>query len=601
MLSLRSSLILIFVLLVAAPLGVFWAWPHSKALQNELDEVRDRHLLLARNLGTALQRYYRDSTAAFDFVADALLANQPLPDPQAMLTNLRFRSICIVDSQTRRISRGYRGLGDCPESLPVNTLALLKEIAVDGRTVLSPVHLGTKGEPLICWVRQSGKRLIVGAIDTRYFVEYGKSISFGTRGHAVIVDQTGKVLAHPFPAWETEMRDISKISVVGEMLKGRTGIDKFYSPAMQTEVIAGYASVPGPGWGVMVPQPISELTEVANKMQRSALALFAMSLLAAALVACRAAFTLLNPVTSVIGGATAMARGAANIRLPAPGRLAPAELAHLTHTFNDMAASVEAARHGEAEARQAAELANRSKTDFLRTVTHELRSPINAIVGFSDLLTSGKLGSPGSPESKDCINDIRSGACMLLSLTNDLLDLARIEAGQYEIAEEIVDLLEISARAARFMGPAAKSRNQTIAVEIEPTFPAIRGDERALFQSVLNLVSNAVKYGRANGAIQVSARLLADGGVSIVVDDDGPGIAPEDIGRVLQPFQRIASAANREVHGTGLGLPIVKKLVELHGGDFRIESKLDFGTKAIIHLPMTRVVQEPMGYLQAAE
>lgn len=601
MLSLRSSLMLIFVLLVAAPLGVFWAWPHSKALQNELDDVRDRHLLLARNLGTALQRYHRDISSAFEFVAESLQAKRVLPESSAMLANLRFRSVCLFDAQSLKLVRGQNGLSHCPETALAETMALIPPAALEGQTVVTPVHRGRDGVPLIAWTRRLGKYMAIGAIDTRYFVDTGKSISFGARGHAVIVDQTGKVLAHPFTTWEQEMRDLSAISAVTEMRQGNTGITSFYSPAFKDDMIAGYTSVAGPGWGVMVPQPISELRETARQIQNSALSLFAMSLLAAALIAYRAAFTLIEPVSRLIDGAGAMARGALNIRVPQPGRLAPAELAQLTTTFNAMAESVHVARSGEAEAREAAERANRSKTDFLRTVTHELRSPLNAIVGFTDMLATGKVGAPGSREATSCVEDIRSGAKLLLSLTNDLLDLARIEAGQYKLADDMVDFWEIADRARRFAEPAAMKRGTSIAVEISQTFPALRGDERALFQCILNLVSNAVKYGRDNGTIRLYAEQVSDGGIKVIVADDGPGISDEDIDRVLEPFQRVASTANAHTTGTGLGLPIVKKLVELHDGAFTLESRLGSGTKANLSLPAARVIDDNQGFLVAAE
>lgn len=602
MLSLRSSLILIFVLLVTAPLGVFWAWPQSRALQNELDQVSDRHLLIARSVGAALQRYHRDASGAFDFVADSLLTARPQLNPQPMLANLRFHSICLVEREGGRTLRGHKGTGECLDTWPASTLTMLADHAVDGRTVTTPVHAGMTGEPTICWLRRSGQRFaVMGCMDTHDIVQHATSIAFGYRGHAAIVDQTGKVIAHPIASWMAEMRDLSQLAPVAQLRQGRTGIARFHSPALGADVIAGYAAVPGAGWGVMIPQPISELTQAADRLRQSALALFAMSLLLAALVACRAAFTLLNPVRGVIDGASAMARGATEIRLPRPGRLAPTELVSLTSTFNAMAASIEAARKGEAEARLAAEQANRSKTDFLRNVTHELRSPVNAIVGFADLLVAGRLGSRPSPEAEACINDIRSGARLMLSLTNDLLDLARIEAGQYEIADEVVDLLEIAARAARFTRPASEPRQITVSVDIGATFPAVRGDERALFQCVLNLVSNAVKYGRDRGAVRVTASLGPAGDISIAVADDGPGIAPEDIDRIQLPFQRIASPANRGVHGTGLGLPIVKKLVELHGGTFRIESTPGIGTTAVIRLPASRVMQDAQTLLDAAE
>ena len=601
MLSLRSSLIVIFVLLGVAPLGLFWLWPQSSALQKEFDDVKDRHLVIARNLAHGLQRFHRDATSTFDFAADTLLAGAALPDTRSVLANLRFRSICQVEVATGRLLRGVRGLGQCQEQLAAATQEMLGTMKEGGRTVLSPVHADANGEPVIAWMRRSGKVAVVGTIDTRYFVESGRSIAFGRNGHTTIVDQTGRVLAHPITEWESEMHDLSQLEVVRELLDGRAGIKTYYSHTFKDEVIAAYVTVEGAGWGIMISQPLAELKDAINRFQRSALSIFAMCLLLAALVACRAAFTLLDPVARVIDGASAMARGSTDVRLPLPGRLAPRELTDLTSTFNALAENVASARRGEARAREAAERANQSKTDFLRTVTHELRSPLNAIVGFSDLLATGKLGPPGSAASQACLEDIRTGARMMMSLTNDLLDLARIEANQYPIDDELLDLAEIGGRAARFSQPMAKTRGAEVVVEIDRDLPAVRGDERALFQCVLNLVSNAVKYGRDGGRVVVSADLLQTGGVRISVTDDGPGIAAEDIDRVQQPFERVSNRANRDVTGTGLGLPIVRKLVELHGGRFALQSQLGAGTTAIIELPASRVVSETASILDAAE
>ena len=601
MLSLRSSLIVIFVLLGVAPLGVFWAWPHSNALQQEFDDVKDRHLVIAKNLARGLQRFHRDVASTFDYAADSMLAGSQLPDTRSVLANLRFRSICKVEVATGRLLLGARGLGQCPETVPAATREFLGAVADNGRTVMSPVHSGAGNEPVIAWIRRSGKVAVVGTVDTRYFVESGRSIAFGRNGHATIVDQTGRVLAHPLPEWEAEMRDLTKLSVVQEMLEGHAGIKMFYSHTYKDELIAAFVTVEGAGWGIMVSQPLAELKETARRFQQSALSIFAMSLLLAALVACRAAFTLLDPVARVIDGASAMARGSTDVRLPLPGRLAPRELTDLTSTFNAMAENVASARRGEASAREAAERANQSKTDFLRTVTHELRSPLNAIVGFSDLLATGKLGPPGSAASQSCLEDIRTGARLMMSLTNDLLDLARIEANQYQIDDDLVDLAEIGGRAARFSQPMAKARGAEVVVQIAEDLPVVRGDERALFQCVLNLISNAVKYGSEGGRVVVSAARLDTGGMRVSVTDNGPGIAAEDIDRVQQPFERVSSRANRDITGTGLGLPIVRKLVELHGGRFALQSRLGEGTTAIIDLPASRAVMEPASVLDAAE
>ncbi len=178
----------------------------------------------------------------------------------------------------------------------------------------------------------------------------------------------------------------------------------------------------------------------------------------------------------------------------------------------------------------------------------------------------------------------------MLSLINSLLDLSRIEAGQYHLQEAPTALDEVIARCVRFLGPAAQARKAQIEMHIAPDLPDVVADERALFQSVLNLAANAIRYGREGGHVIISAVPSRLHGVEIAVSDDGPGIPAEYLDKVMEPFVRVASEANRNVEGSGLGLPIVKKLVELHGGGFVLESTVGTGTTARIRLPASRLL-----------
>ena len=600
MLSLRDSLILMLVVVVAIPLLLFWAWPHSNARHHTDRQVHERHLLIARNISAALQRYHHDVKASFEFAGDGLLQDLKIPPAQQLLENLRFKAVCLLDPRSGNVLKGLAGTGACPAAFSKKMLGFFNNLAKEGSTVFSGVHADAIGQPRICLVRLVGGKMVVGVIDTNYFVKLAKTVSFGVRGHAAIVDHTGKVLAHPLPAWEAEMKDISKVSAVQRMLAGGEGVDTFYSPALKQDMIAGFTAVKGPGWGVMVPQPVTELTETAPGIQNSVLIVFTVGLIVAALAACRLALLLVWPVERVIGAANRMSRGEDGVRIDGSMRYLPTEFKDLADSFNAMAERVETARAAATEAKQAAEEANASKTEFLRTVTHELRSPLNAIIGFADLLATGECGEPGGERHIRCAEDIRAGSKHLLSLTNDLLDLARIEAGQYDLIEEEFGLDEIASRAARFVEPEAAARGTAVKVQAGDNPPAVRADERALFQSVLNLASNAVRYGRQNGHVVISVRLREAGDAEITIADNGPGISPEDMERVLEPFQRVASVENRDVRGSGLGLSIVRRLAELHGGSFRLESTLDIGTRAYIILPASRVVPDDSEDLRPA-
>ena len=593
--SLRSSFMLIFTALVAAPLLLFWAWPHSRAQLNERAEAYERHLLLARNLGSTLKRYHGDVASTFEYLSGEMAAGREITNADTILTNLRITHLCLIDPAQSRIV-GIVGRGPAVGTpIPSARLQNWMALAAEGSgTVFSGAEANKEGTPVIYLVRMLGEHLALAAVDTSYFVELGRSIRFGLKGHAVIVDRAGRVLAHPLPQWEADRRDISKVSAVKRILGGETGVDIFYSPAYKDDMIAGFAAVRGTGWGVMVPQPLSEMREKAERAHLSGFFVVAIGLLGAALVAVRVALTLVGPLNRLIVGARLMEHGNTDVRIHVRGRMVPREVRDLVSSFNAMASAAQEARVRELAALTKAEQANASKSEFLRTVTHELRSPLCAMIGFSELLAAERHG-PLAPSYRQYARDIRIGSRHLLSLVNDLLDLAKIEAGQYTIADETVCLGETAARAVRYVSEKANERGVTVAVRHADAVPAVRGDERALFQSILNLVSNAVRYGRDNGTVTIQTRTLAAGGLEIEVSDDGPGIAAEDLARVMLPFQRVTSDANRRVEGSGLGLPIVKRLVELHGGVFVLESEVGKGTTARIRLPADRVLDNDEG------
>lgn len=590
MISIRRALFLICILLILGPLAVFWMWPQTRLAEQETNAAREHHLLIARTLARTLERYHLDLIGAFSHVAEGLVDADPaLPDARLMRP-LGIRHVVVVNRSTGARVTAIDGTQTAPaEPLAPELFARLRASANDTTVFTSGVSLDANGTPVMHLVRASGPNLLIGTVDTHYFVDLGASIRFGENGHSVIVDQTGRALAHPDPAWHKSARNLGGLDIVKRILAGEAGVAEFFSPAFQADMIAGFAPVRGAGWGVMVPQPISEMRAAADSIRKHVLFVFSAGLLIAALIAIRAGLLITAPLSRLNAGARRMAEGNLDVRVEAGGRATPRELSMLTSSFNDMAERLAELRQHGIEMRERAERANRSKTEFVRTVTHELRSPVNAILGFSELLTS-RHSAKITPEMRDSyLRDISAGARHLLSLVNDLLDLAKMESGQYELLEQDFWVDEITRRATRYVETQARERDMTLNVHFNGEPPMIRGDERALFQSLLNVVSNAVRYGRRSGTVDISTRILANGGVEITVADDGPGIAPDDLARVMLPFQRVRSTSNTGVVGSGLGLPIVKRFIELHGGTFELTSTLGQGTQARIVLPPERV------------
>ena len=253
-------------------------------------------------------------------------------------------------------------------------------------------------------------------------------------------------------------------------------------------------------------------------------------------------------------------------------------------------AELETANANSDEARRKAEEANLAKSRFLATMSHELRTPLNAILGFSEVMKNEVFGPHANPAYKEYSGDIHDSGQHLLNLINEILDLSRIEAGKYDLNEETLSLSGIVDESVHMLKLRAKAKGQSIRQAVEPELPAIWGDERALRQVVLNVLSNAIKFTPQGGDISIKVGWTATGGQYVSVSDTGPGIPEEEFPTVLQSFGRGSLAIKTAEQGSGLGLPIVKGLIDLHGGGFQIRSRPRAGTEVTITLPAERVM-----------
>lgn len=242
------------------------------------------------------------------------------------------------------------------------------------------------------------------------------------------------------------------------------------------------------------------------------------------------------------------------------------------------------------EAKELADLASRAKSEFLASMSHELRTPLNSILGFSEIIKNKMFGN-SSDKYVDYAHDIFNSGTLLLSLVNDVLDLAKIEAGRMELYEETVDVSRTIEAVVRLLREKIAAANLHLETQIAAGLPSIRADQRKLKQIFLNLLSNAIKFTPAGGSISIAAaRRSEDGDLEIIVRDSGIGIARQEISKALEPFGQIENSLTRSHAGTGLGLPLVKALTELHGGTVAITSQAGHGTEIVITLSRERFV-----------
>jgi len=246
-------------------------------------------------------------------------------------------------------------------------------------------------------------------------------------------------------------------------------------------------------------------------------------------------------------------------------------------------------REGASQAREDAIEANRAKTRFLANISHELRTPLNAIIGFSDLMTT-RTGLPlGVEKYREYAELIHASGEHLLQIVNDILDMSRIESGNFEISREPVAAEALLASTIAMVRGQAADAGLEISLAVAPDLPDLHADPKACRQILLNLLTNAIKFSEPGGGIHVTAHRMPDSAV-ICVRDEGIGIGEADLVRIGQPFFQASSGYDRRRDGVGLGLSVVKGLAELHGGSVKFTSELGRGTTVSLELPNPKIV-----------
>jgi signal transduction histidine kinase/CheY-like chemotaxis protein len=580
-LRLHHLLFLGFTLVAAVPIAVLALWEGSTSFQNEIESVRERHLLVARNLTSTMTRYVKDVKAVFSLTFESGGLKTPVSGLADLLTSLDVVHVCIllpdgtVENWLKELPRWVGNPAD------PKLFAALRGLLVpnSNEPVLSNLYHDSLGRPVIYIVKPlADGRIGFGVISTSYLVSLQQAIAFGDQGHAVITDARGQVIAHPFKDWVAASRDISGVPVVAAMMRGESGVDQFYSPAFHGPMIAGYAVVPETGWGVMVPQPLAELRRRASQVNEMATVIAVASFGAAALLSWLIAIYLARPVREVADTAEAVLNGNEEVSVPAFRGAVPREIRQMGLALNTM---LDDLRRKASETRQAlhqAETSNQAKTQFLANMSHEIRTPLNGVVGMIELMQFTDLSEP----QKRYLEQASQSTRTLLHLVDDVLDLSRIEVGKLELEHLPFHLLSLVHDIRVLFSDQARAKGLTLAVTLPDDLNVmLMGDSHRLLQVLANLVVNALKF-TVEGGIIIRVIRIEDLESAVrlrfEVSDTGIGVPVNKQQVIFEAFSQADSSMTRRYGGTGLGLSIARELCGMMGGEIGVNSAVGVGS-----------------------
>lgn len=586
-LRLQSILFIGFVLISALPVVLLSAWDQHTALRDEYRSVNEKHLIIAENLSGAFERYVNDVKEGFLF---AVLNGEKGVSGQASSRFLRSLSFCdvnIIDG-TNTVVRSLIARPDGETPYPsAKVIARLRKIAAEanGKVTISNI-IRDRNKPFFFVVKDLGaSRFAVGSLTTDYIRKMQRQIGFGKRGHSMVVDANGVVVAHPNRKWEQTSKNASKLSVVGAMMRGETGVSEFFSPPMKANMIAGHTAVPGVGWGVMVPQPVEELEHHANYVKSTGILITLTGMMLAIVFSWWLSRFLAKPIISIGEAAASVASGEMRTQVAELPVGSPRELHGLSSAFNGMVTQLREREERLRIVKDEAVSANRAKTDFLANMSHELRTPLNAIIGFSEMIKVETFGPVGAKKYAEYVDDIHNSGSHLLNVINDVLDMSKIESGRIEPSFGQIDMAKIAETCISFSTDRANKGQVGLKTSIRGDLPELFADGRMMKQIILNLLSNAIKFTPPRGTVELSISCDAQRGCVVQVRDNGIGMDPSKLNIVMRPFGQIDARLDRSYEGTGLGLPLVKSMVDMHAGTLDIETALGQGTTVTFTIP----------------
>ncbi len=605
-----------FVLVAVVPLTLLGVRLYHAAWDDAWREVYEKHRLLAMNLASPLQLYVQDHQTMLAMLANRLGDH---PDDHDIVDLLRDSGTILPDFRNLSLIAAN---GDMIYSTALDTIApgqrrlfardpTFVDTLQQGKPRLSVMRYSPlTDEPTIFMSQPITDRqgritaVLLAELNIAYIEQLRRNIHFGERGHSAIVDQTGHVIAHPNPEWMHEIRDLSHLSVVQKMMAGQTGVTEFYSPFVRQEMVAGFTSVPGLGWGVMVPQPKAEVASRVKTLLITNLGWAVAGLIAAILMALFMTRYISRPLRQLAIAADDMVRQRFRGELPSPGRNVPREISQLDDALHNLISGLLISRHrlemlnenlqqrvDEATARlretnEQLEAALRRADEFIGFARHDLRKPLAVIRDIIDTLHD-ELRITGKPPADlpELLDLIRRSDDYMQEIVNDFLGEIVLHEESITCEPVPVDLNLLIRFIVTSNRAYAERKQIRLHTRLDEHLPEIRADDTRITQVINNLVDNAIKYSPSGSEITIRTRHTGNQ-ICCQVSDEGPGLTDADLDKVFTRFARLSNRPTGGETSTGLGLAICKRIVELHGGEIGVTNNPGKGCTFWFCLPV---------------
>ena len=586
--GIRSTIFTCLLFASVIPVAGLYKWMERTAVQREILYVNENHLIIARNLASTMDRYANDVASVFNFTTKGLQGFEAVGLSEHLMDfDLRF--VALIDGTDSVVNYANGSGTDVPRLPEAEQLAELRALSASepSQTVFSGV-MKYEGVPHIFLVQSlANETFTLAALELGFLQELQDSIKFGELGHSMMVDQNGLVIAHPNAEWQAISKDASKLSVVGQMMAGETGVATFYSPPMQADMISGFTFVPRTGWGVMVPQPMSELVARAKASESAALTIVLVEVIILATLSWWLSNLIATPIKNVVATAKAVSAGDMGARVEVPkNRVAITEAELLGESFNQVLADLEYERNLLASSLDAAYEGVRAKSRFLAVMSHEIRTPMHGLMGILEIMEEGKLDD----DQRQLLGVGQKAATNMSAILDDVLKLVKLD-GHAEPSQNVeFNVKELVGSTIDLFQPLASQKG--LLLTSSGLDQAMMGDPQMISQILLNLVGNAVKF-TDKGSVHVSFELHGAGSpkpyLSVNVRDTGIGIPSNMQATIFDEFVQVDSDLSREQEGTGLGLAISTRLATALNGRITLESTPDDGSCFQLIVPVGEV------------